>query len=112
MRPRRLDHLVFAVQDLAAATDAWEATFGLRAEPPAAPDHSAARDLLWGVACSVGHLDRTVTRLRVESNAVSDGGEGYAPGARVASLKPGVSHDVCTLFNHHEMARGPEGACG
>ena len=36
----RLDHLVFAVQDLAAATDAWEATFGLRAEPPLRPEGS------------------------------------------------------------------------
>ena len=36
----RLDHLVFAVQDLAAATGAWKSTFGLQAEPPIRPEGS------------------------------------------------------------------------
>ncbi len=40
MRLQRLDHLVFAVQELEQAADAWARTFGLRAEPPYRPERS------------------------------------------------------------------------
>jgi methylmalonyl-CoA/ethylmalonyl-CoA epimerase len=34
---RRLDHLVFAVDDMDGAIETWEGTLGLRAEPPIHP---------------------------------------------------------------------------
>ena len=38
MNVQRLDHLVFAVEELEGAAAAWAATFGLRAEPPYLPE--------------------------------------------------------------------------
>lgn len=40
MTLRRLDHLIFATSDLAAAAQAWAETLGLRAEPPFQPERS------------------------------------------------------------------------
>jgi methylmalonyl-CoA/ethylmalonyl-CoA epimerase len=38
MNVQRIDHVVFAVQDLQAAARAWADTFGLQAEPVALPE--------------------------------------------------------------------------
>lgn len=40
MKVQRLDHLVFAVQELEQAADTWARTLGLRAEPPYRPEGS------------------------------------------------------------------------
>jgi methylmalonyl-CoA/ethylmalonyl-CoA epimerase len=40
MKVTRLDHVVFAVEEIDTAAEAWAHTFGLQAQPPTRPEHA------------------------------------------------------------------------
>jgi catechol 2,3-dioxygenase-like lactoylglutathione lyase family enzyme len=117
-----IDHVVLASSDLTDCARLWHETLGLDLRATVdrpegrrlqflrlggsilelagetAPAQPGARDLLWGIAYRVDDLARTVQRLRAGGVDVSDARAGNAPGTLVADLKPGISHDVRTLF--------------
>jgi catechol 2,3-dioxygenase-like lactoylglutathione lyase family enzyme len=85
MTVRRLDHLIFATSDLAAAARAWLEAFGLAAEPPYQPDGShlqlarlplPAGPALSGVEGTFLELAQPATADHRLARFIADRGEG------------------------------------
>ena len=78
MKVRRLDHVVFAVEEIHTAAQAWARTFGLVAEPAFQPENAPVElaALPVGGASAFLELVRALSNEHPLARAVAEGTEG------------------------------------
>ncbi|MGB2694520.1 MAG: VOC family protein [Dehalococcoidia bacterium] len=121
MKITRLDHLVFAVENIDAAAEAWASTLGLKVESTVQPPnthmelafiptgdnflelvrpttdshHIAERgEGMFSVALEVDDVDAAVAELRSKGVEISDPEAGVLPKTRVARIPRAAAHGV------------------